>query len=201
MSDEAGALRADARRNYDGLVQAAQAVFAASGVDAPIKDIADRAGVGVATLYRRFPKRSDLIVAVFRREVEDCAEAAAALKVRHEPFEALTRWIDRFLDLVVTKRGLAAALQSDDAPYAELRDHFERRLIPPLQALLENAGDEIQADISAAELWNAIARLCALDRAPDLEPARRMVALLVRGLTVARDQRPEGSRTWSAPHR
>ena len=66
-------LRADAKRNHDLLIDVAATVFAELGVDAPIKEIASRAGVGVGTFYRRFPKRSDLIVAVFRREVEACA--------------------------------------------------------------------------------------------------------------------------------
>ena len=102
-------LRADARRNRDALVEAAAKVFAVSGVDAPIKDIADAAGVGVGTFYRRFPKRSDLIFAVLRFEVDSCAGAAESLATRYAPFEALTRWIDRFLDLIIAKRGLRRA--------------------------------------------------------------------------------------------
>ena len=138
MQDEPGVgsaqtLRADARRNRDALVEAAAKVFAVAGVDAPIKDIADEAGVGVGTFYRRFPKRSDLIFAVLRYEVESCAGAAEILAAQYAPFEALTRWIDRFLDLVIAKRGLAAALQSDAPAYAALRGDFEARLVPSLQ--------------------------------------------------------------------
>src|SRR5437660_326894 len=72
-------LRADAQRNIDSLLEAAKAVFATSGVDAPPKEIAHRAGVGVGTLYRHFPRRSDLVKAVVEREIEACAEAAPAL--------------------------------------------------------------------------------------------------------------------------
>jgi AcrR family transcriptional regulator len=176
------ALRADARRNYDVLIDAAQAVFGDSGVDTPIKEIADRAGVGVGTLYRRFPKRSDLIIAVFHQEVEACAEAAAILSEQYEPFEALSRWIERLLDLIATKRGLAAGLQSGEPAYADLRDYFEGRLVPSLRHLLEGAVDEIHVDISAAELWSAVARLCAPASADDFRPTRRMVALLINGL-------------------
>ena len=75
-------VRADAQRNMDGLLKAAMEVFAVSGVDAPVREIASKAGVGVGTFYRHFPQRSDLIVAVFRREIDACADAAEALAPR-----------------------------------------------------------------------------------------------------------------------
>jgi AcrR family transcriptional regulator len=82
-------LRADAQRNTDALLEAALAVFATSGVDAPVREIAVKAGVGVGTVYRHFPQRSDLIVAVFRHQVDGCADAAAVLAAEHAPGEAL----------------------------------------------------------------------------------------------------------------
>lgn len=88
-------VRADARRNAQVLLKTAMTVFATSGVDAPMREIAERAGVGVGTIYRHFPKRADLIVAVFRHEVDACADAAPALAVEHQPGEALARWVDR----------------------------------------------------------------------------------------------------------
>ena len=178
-------LRADARRNREALVDAASAVFAASGVDAPIQEIADRAGVGVGTVYRRFPKRSDLIVAVFRREVDACAEAARSLAADHAPFEALSRWIERYLDLIVTKRGLAAAWHSGEPAYESLPGYFEERLVASLQGLLKAAGSDMRADISAAELLRAVALLCSPASSGDFAQTRRMVALLVNGLRVS----------------
>jgi AcrR family transcriptional regulator len=178
-------LRADAQRNYDALAEAAAAVFAASGVDAPIKEIADRAGVGVGTVYRRFPKRSDLIVAVFRREVDACAGAADIFAAEYEPFEALTGWIQRYLDLIMTKRGLAAALHSGEPAYESLPGYFEERLVPSLQGLLEAAGSTIRADISAKELLRAVALLCSPATSSDFAQTRRMVALLIKGLRVS----------------
>src|SRR5437764_12758192 len=103
-------LRADARRNLDGLLEAAKTVFATSGVDAPAKEIADLAGVGVGTLYRHFPQRSDLVAAVLSREIDGLAAAGPALSAAHEPGEALAKWLGRCTDLIATKRGLAAAL-------------------------------------------------------------------------------------------
>src|ERR1700733_3466976 len=117
-------LRADAQRNIDALLQAAMAVFAKSGVDAPIREIAERAGVGVGTLYRHFPQRSDLIAAVFRREIDACADLAPILADQHEPFEALANWMQRYAAFIATKRGLATALHSGDPAFDTLHGYF-----------------------------------------------------------------------------
>src|ERR1700760_1858713 len=107
--------RADARRNEETLLNAAAAVFVTSGVEAPIRDIAAKAGVGTATIYRHFPTRADLIVAVYRHQVEALAEAGPALLTTSAtPHAALSRWIDLFVDFLATKQGLPAVLQSDD---------------------------------------------------------------------------------------
>ena len=178
------ALRADAQRNIGALLAAAKTVFAAAGVDAPAKEIADLAGVGVGTLYRHFPQRSDLVRAVFQRGVDACADAAPALAAAHEPGAALRLWLYRYTEFVGTKRGLAAALHSGDPAYGALPGYFTRRLEPALASLLEAAiaSGEIRADISARDLLYAVAKLCV--PAPDEAPAysQRMVALLIDGL-------------------
>src|SRR5215210_9199437 len=88
--------RADARRNVDALLEAARTVFDTSGVDAPAKEITDRAGVGVGTLYRHFPQRSDLVKAVVESGIDAVADAGPELRAGHEPMDALVAWIDRF---------------------------------------------------------------------------------------------------------
>src|ERR1700728_1030908 len=93
-------VRADARRNIDTLLQTAMAVFATSGVDAPVREIAEKAGVGGGTVYRHFPQRADLIAAVFRREIDACADAAPVLAAAHEPGEELARWIQRYVAFI-----------------------------------------------------------------------------------------------------
>ena len=113
--------RADARRNEQALLEAAAAVFVTSGVEAPVRDIAARAGVGMGTIYRHFPTRADLIIAVYRHQVEACAEAGPALLASSStPHAALTQWIDLFVDFLITKHGLAAALRSDQAGFKTL---------------------------------------------------------------------------------
>src|SRR6202042_3183552 len=99
--------RADAQRNIEAFLEGAKAVFGTSGVNAPAKEIADRAGVGVGTLYRHFPQRSDLVKAVFQREVDACADAAPALIAAHAPGDALALWLRRYTQFLATKRGLA----------------------------------------------------------------------------------------------
>ncbi|WP_246083320.1 TetR/AcrR family transcriptional regulator [Nonomuraea diastatica] len=177
--------RADARRNERALLDAAAAVFVTSGVEAPVRDIAARAGVGVATIYRHFPTRADLIVAVYRHQVEACAEAGPALlESAASPYDALRRWIDQFVDFLVTKHGLAAVLQSDNAGFDTLHAYFLDRLVPVCSRLLDAAAaaGEIRSDLNALELMRGVGNLCiGADNDPRYD-ARRMVALLIAGL-------------------
>lgn len=180
-----GPVRADARRSLAALLAAAKDVFADSGVDAPVRMIAEKAGVGVGTLYRHFPQRSDLIVAVFRNEVDACADAASDITARYAPGEALDRWLKRFIDFVATKRGLSSALHSGDPAYEPLPNYLLDRLAPALNGLLAAAAaaGEIRSDVEPVDLLLAIARLCSPDdKGAITKQSRRMVALLIDGL-------------------
>jgi AcrR family transcriptional regulator len=123
-------VRADARRNMDALLRAALEVFTELGVDAPMRVIAARAGVGVGTLYRHFPQRPDLIKAILRREVDAQVAAASALSESHAPGDALAAWMHRLIDLVGAKRGLGPALHSGDPAYQSLPDYVLGQLTP-----------------------------------------------------------------------
>lgn len=185
MPDTGGRKRADARRNEQTLLAAAADVFVTSGVDAPVRDIAARAGVGMGTIYRHFPTRADLVVAVYRHQVEACAEAAPALLGSSiSPYAALGRWIDLFVDFLVTKHGLAGALQADDAGAATLHAYFLDRLVPACAHLLDAAvqAGEVRADVDAFGLLYAVGNLCAGVRNDTRYDARRMVELLIAGL-------------------
>jgi len=177
-------LRADAQRNIDTLLTAAKAVFATSGVDAPAKEIADLAGVGVGTLYRHFPQRSDLVKAVFHRGVDACADAAPALLAAHEPGVALAKWLQQYTGFVATKRGLAAALHSGDPAFDALPGYFMQRAEPALGSLLQAAAasGEIRADISPRYLLYAVASLCLPVPGETVAYSQRMVELLLDGL-------------------
>ncbi len=176
--------RADAQRNLDSLLQAAKAVFAQSGVDAPVRDIAEKAGVGVGTVYRHFPQRADLIAAVFRREVEACASAAPILAAKHKPLEALEKWMQRYVAFVVTKRGLASALHSGDPAFEALHGYFDKMLKPAHRKLVAAAvaAGEMRADVEPDEILGAVASLCMSAYNTGPGRAERMVALMIDGL-------------------
>ncbi len=177
-------VRADAQRNLDALLQAARAVFATSGVDAPVREIAEKAGLGIGTVYRHFPQRSDLIAAVFRREIDACATEAPVLAAEYAPFEALARWMQRYAAFLATKRGLATALHSGNPAFDPLPAYFQQRLQPALRTLLASAvaAGEVRNDVDSEDLLGAVASLCMSAHNDGSGHAARMVALLVDGL-------------------
>jgi AcrR family transcriptional regulator len=177
--------RADARRNEETLLDAAAAIFVTSGVEAPVRDIAAKAGVGTGTIYRHFPTRADLIIAVYRHQVEACAEAGPALLATSAtPHAALGRWINLFVDFLVTKHGLAAVLQSDNAGFDTLHAYFLDRLVPVCTQLLDAAAGsgEIRSDLEAYELMRGVGNLCIGAEHDPQYDARRLVELLIAGL-------------------
>jgi AcrR family transcriptional regulator len=177
--------RADARRNEKTLLDAAAAIFVASGVEAPIRDIAAKAGVGTATIYRHFPTRADLIIAVYRHQVEALAEdGPALLAASATPYDALRQWVSRFVDFLVTKHGLATALQSDEACFDPLHSYFLERLVPVCTRLLEAAATagEIRSDLDAYGLMRGVGGLCAGASSAHPYDARQMVEILIAGL-------------------
>jgi AcrR family transcriptional regulator len=184
--------RADARRNVDALIEAARTVFATSGVDAPAKEITDLAGVGVGTLYRHFPQRADLVKAVVESGIDAVADAGPALSAAHESAEALTRWIERFTELLATKRGLASALHSGDPAFSGLPGYFFQRLGPALAALLDAAVADgtVRGDISAEDLLHAITQLSQPVPGRGPEHNQRTVAVLVDGLRCRATRQP-----------
>jgi len=179
--------RADALRNQEALLKAAAAVFVTSGVDAPIREIAAKAGVGMGTIYRHFPTRADLIVAVYRHQVEACAEAGPRLLAeRSTPLVALAQWINLFVDFLVTKHGLAEALQSDNASFEALHTYFLDRLVPVCAQLLDAAArsGEIAQHVDAYDLLRGVGNLCIGVEKDDGYNPRQLIDLLIAGLRV-----------------
>ncbi len=180
-------VRADAQRNEDAVLEAAKAVFVTDGVDAPVRLIAARAGVGIGTLYRRFPNRADLIAAVFRREVDACTAEAATLAATYAPGEALTLWLRRYTDFIATKRGLAAALHSGDPAFEALPGYFRASFEPALGTLLDAAATAGQArpGVAPYDLLRAIGNLSVASGDDAADHTRRMVDLLLDGLRTS----------------
>ncbi len=175
--------RSDARRNQQTLLDAAAVVFIRAGVDAPVRDIAAEAGVGMGTIYRHFPTRADLVVAVFRHQL-DALAAATCNPAGETPYDALRSWVARFADFLVTKHGLAEALHSDQAGFESLHTEFVDRLVPVLDQLLKAsvAAGQTRADIRAYDLMLGIGNLCiGAETFPNYH-ARHMIDLLLAGL-------------------
>lgn len=181
-------LRADAQRNEDLLLKAAAAAFAREGAAASVKDIARAAGVGVGTLYRRFPSKELLIEATYRHEVEQLCGAASELAADRPPTEALRGWMERFIAFMATKQGMADALRlvlTDEGERLETRAHLTDAV-----ALLLDRGREAGLVQSHAEphavlmMLGGISLMVESERQPDL--AGRLVDLLLHGIVTDR---------------
>jgi len=178
-------LRVDARRNRDKLIETAAAAFAEHGVDASLEDIARRAGVGIGTLYRHFPTREHLVEVVYRREVEGLCAAADELARQHPPDIALEQWMQRFVDYIATKRGLAKSLRILLTTNSTLFSDMSGRVTLALRRLVEAAvaNGSIRGDIDSADVLQALSGIYS---APDTKDwrdrSRRLVALLMDGL-------------------
>jgi len=175
-------LRADAQRNRDRLLAVAVRAFSQDGPDVPLDAIAREAGVGIGTLYRHFPTREALVEAAYRTELDKLCDAAPALLATLPPDRALRAWMDRFVDYMTTKRGMAEALKaviaSGGNPYAVSRD----RLLTAVGSLLDAgiAAGVLRADVPAADVLTSLSgvTLAATER----EQAGRLLDLLVDGL-------------------
>jgi len=180
-------------RNRESLLAAAAAVFVEQGVQAPIRDIAGRAGVGVGTVYRHFPSRAELVTAVYRHQLDECAALAAELlREPIAPGEALTRWIEAFVEFLVTKHGLGVALQSEDPSLVSLHTLMLDKLVPACAALLEAgaAAGELDPEVTAYTLMRAIGNLSILGAGYTRADAKDMVSRLLIGCRLGGNDQP-----------
>ena len=177
-------LRRDAERNRERILTAARELFVEHGLSVGVDEIARRAGVGMGTLYRRFPKRSDLVAGVFRREVDACAAEAASLAAQYPPGDALARWLKRYSAFLATKKGLAAALHSGDPAFDALPHYFRASFEPGLTALLDAAvsAGEARGAIEPYDLLRAIGNLSVAAGDDGAAHTQRMLDLLIDGL-------------------
>ena len=179
--------RADAVRNRERVLEAAKFVFSAGGPDASLEAVARRAGVGIGTLYRHFPTREALFEAVYRREVQQLVELAEALKSEASPVDALRRWLRSNVELVATKKGMAAALSLAVHGSSELYAHTFERLAKAVGVLIDRAvsAGEIRSDISPADLLRALVGMCYLHDQPGWQRSVvRLLDVFVDGLRV-----------------
>lgn len=177
--------RADARRNRAKLLAATVAQFAHDGADASLEAIARRAGVGIGTLYRHFPTKSELLEAAYRREVDQLCAAATQFLNQRPPAEALRAWMDRFVDHVVAKRGMGEAMRAVVASSATLSADVLSRLRAAIQELLAAgiAAGTIRSDLTADDVLRAMTSIWLIPDEPGWEEqAHRLLGLLMDGL-------------------
>ena len=182
--------RADAVRNRQRLLEAANAVFSAGGSEASLEAVARRAGVGIGTLYRHFPTREALFEAVYRHQVEQLADLAEQLKLETEPVEALRYWLRLNVEFVATKKGMSAALALAANSSSELAAYSRDRLTKAVGALLDRAiaAGEIRADISPEDILRALVGMCYMhDQLGWQTSVLRLVDVLVDGLRFQSD--------------
>ncbi|MCR6485906.1 TetR/AcrR family transcriptional regulator [Amycolatopsis sp. OK19-0408] len=147
-------MRADARRNYERIVATAKELFAEQGADVPLDDIAKRAGVGAGTLYRHFPTREKLIETVYRNEIEELADRAAALNAELPPWEALEAWLNEQVRWVVERHKLATILKESIDSGSETFHYCQTRLREATGMLVGSAQEAglVRADISGVDV-------------------------------------------------
>ncbi|MCX4460203.1 TetR/AcrR family transcriptional regulator (plasmid) [Streptomyces sp. NBC_01340] len=177
-------LRADAQRNEDKLLEAAAAAFAREGVGASVKDIARAAGVGVGTLYRRFPSKELLIAAIYRHEVQRLCEAAPHLAATQPPLDALRTWMERFIDFMAAKEGMADVLRvvlTDDSE----KLHTRALLADAIEYLLNRGSEPAMArpEIEAQDVLMALGGISLMAANEDQRDlAARLIDLLLHGI-------------------
>lgn len=186
VNQPVGAREAGAQRTRKSLLSAAAEVFVEQGVQAPIRDIAGRAGVGLGTVYRHFPNRAELVTAVYRHQLDECVALADELAQASDPGAALARWIDTFVEFLVTKHGLGGALQSEDPSLQGLHSLMLDNLVPACETLVDAAVEHGQMlpGISAYTLMRAVGNLCIVGPGYGRDDARRMVERLLVGCRV-----------------
>lgn len=178
-------LRADARRNRDRLLAVATEALT-EDAEVPLETIAERAGVGIGTLYRHFPHRNALIEAAYRHEVEDlCAAAPELLDGERPAVEALRDWMGRFVRYAQTKRGLGSALRSAVGQDSALFGETRAGILGALTALLEacRAEGSVRVDADAEDVMRAMWGVWLVPDGPEWDAqVRRLLDLVVDGL-------------------
>lgn len=187
------ALRADAQRNRDRLLETAVRAFSKEGLDATLDGIAKEAGVGIGTLYRHFPTREALIEAAYRNELARLCDAVPGLLRDMAPDKALRAWMDRYVDYMATKRGMADALRaviaSGGNPYAESRGRLTGAIAEMLRA--GAAAGTLRSDVPPGDVLASLAGVSLTSGEPaQRDQANRLLDLLIDGLRypVGRNQ-------------
>src|ERR1700752_68681 len=176
--------RADAQRNRERVLEVAKQEFTRVGANASLEELAKKAGVGPGTLYRHFPTREELLVAVYRSEMEKLAAAERTLADTKSPVEALRAWLLLFVDAVETKQIIAPVLNTLVGDPKKVFEAFHTRIHDALRALVKRAikSGEIRKDLDPLDLLRAIVGVANVSASRDWpQSARRLVEILILG--------------------
>ena len=182
---QARPMRADAQRNRDRLIEVATTAFTDLGVDVPLEEIARRSDVGIGTLYRHFPTREALVLAVYRKQIDGLETAARELPLTHTPGDALREWMRGFVEYGAVKRGLVALLKSMMETETNLFDQARATLFVSARTLMTAAAEagEIRPDVDPADVIRALGGICMATDRPDAgATAVALVDLVFDGL-------------------
>ena len=176
--------RADAQRNRERILETAKQEFTRVGANASLEDIAKKSSVGPGTLYRHFPTREDLLVAVYRSEMERLAAAERTLADSMSPVEALRAWLLLFVDAVETKHIIAPVLNTLVGDPKKVFKTSYAQIHAALRALVKRAvkSGDIRKDLDPLDLFRAIVGVANVSASPDWQQsARRLVDILIAG--------------------
>lgn len=176
-------MRADARRNYGLLIAAAREVFAAEGGGASMEGVARKAGVGVGTLYRHFPKRIDLVQAVYEDDVDELVHAAQRAVAELEPWPAVVTFLDAFVRYAQSKRTLLNELREafDKDPNLKLR--LRERIDAAMELVIGRAqrAGVVRSDVDGTDVMQLLGPMCTNPTLTD-EQSVRLLPMILDGL-------------------
>jgi AcrR family transcriptional regulator len=175
--------RADAKRNYERLVAAARAVFAQQGGGASMESIAREAGVGIGTLYRHFPKRIDVVEAVYREDVDELVSVAESVVADMEPWPALVTWLEAFVRYATGKRRFLNELHEAFEKNPELRIASRDRIEGALSMVLTPAQEagEVRKDLDGPDLMQLLGSMC-MSATITADQSARLLVMIQDGL-------------------
>lgn len=181
--------RADAQRNRERILTVAKREFTRLGANASLEEIAKKADVGPGTLYRHFPTREALLVAVYRSEMEKLAAAARDLARTLSPVEALRAWLLLFVDAIETKQIIAPVLNALVGDPKKVLEASHAAIHEALRTLVKRASDngDIRKDLDPLDLLRALVGVAHVAASPDWrQSARRLVDILIAGARPVR---------------
>ncbi|HXR21370.1 MAG TPA: TetR/AcrR family transcriptional regulator [Acidimicrobiales bacterium] len=185
--DAGRCMRADARRNNERLVTAAREVFAKCGGGASMEAIAKQAGVGVGTLYRHFPKRIDIVEAVYRTDVDELICAAEEAVAHNEPWQALVVWLEAFLRYGQVKRTFLNELHEAFDKNPQLKVASRERINQAVGTVLGRAQEAgvARTDLDGSDLMQILGPMCTSATLTE-DQGERLLAMILDGLRPPR---------------